>query len=249
MCTFTSAALITELLQYGRTTRGLPYAASYYGGQKEDYDVIKVEAGPYTINATDGNTRAWRELFNASRTGFESMESYQKVLGNNPDGSQSRLPGAGGSCQSDRLHAGHPSTRAIWMLRSRIFWVIIVQTFYSVRSRLGEMGFQHFVHDAEHTLLNVNENRLGPYNAGRSFTYFNPQYLWQRLQANEEFTLLIGDRIHRHLFNDGALTTEKATELFLRRKDQIDRAVVAESARWGDSKRALLLVTEWVSFH
>ena len=108
------------------------------------------------------------------------------------------------------------------------------------------MGFQHFVHDAEHTLLNVNENRLGPYNAGRSFTYFNPQYLWQRLQANEEFTLLIGDRIHRHLFNDGALTTEKATELFLRRKDQIDRAVVAESARWGDSARApgLLLVTE-----
>ncbi len=226
------------------------YAASYYGGQKEDYDVIKVEAGPYTINATDGNTRAWRELFNASRTGFESMESYQKVLGNNPDGTPN----------PDYPVLVDPVNLIDYMLVilyggnldapiSNFLGNNRPNNFYSVRSRLGEMGFQHFVHDAEHTLLNVNENRLGPYNAGRSFTYFNPQYLWQRLQANEEFTLLIGDRIHRHLFNDGALTTEKATELFLRRKDQIDRAVVAESARWGDSKRARPCTRdrEWVS--
>ena len=81
MCIFTSTAYWGLYNTVERPEAS--YAASYYGG-KEDYDVIKVEAGPYTINATDGNTRAWRELFNASRTGFESMESYQKVLGNNP---------------------------------------------------------------------------------------------------------------------------------------------------------------------
>jgi len=27
-----------------------------------NYDVIKVEAGPYTINATDGNMDAWTQL-------------------------------------------------------------------------------------------------------------------------------------------------------------------------------------------
>ena len=215
------------------------YAASYYGGQKEDYDVIKVEAGPYTINATDGNTQAWRDLFNASRAGFDSMESYQKVLGNNPDGTPN----------PDYPVLVDPINLIDYMLIilyggnldapiSNFLGNTRPNNFYSVRSRVGELGFQHFVHDAEHTLLNANENRLGPYTAGNTFTYFNPQYLWQQLQANEEFTQLIGDRIHRHLFNDGALTTEKATELYLKRKNQIDRAVVAESARWGDSKRS-----------
>ncbi|MFN0067557.1 MAG: lamin tail domain-containing protein, partial [Limisphaerales bacterium] len=39
-------------------------------------------------------------------------------------------------------------------------------------------------------------------------------------------------------FNGGALTTARARALYLARRDQIDSAVVAESARWGDAKRA-----------
>jgi hypothetical protein len=43
------------------------FGATYFGGNKEDYDVIKVEAGPYTINATDGNMTAWTQLYNLAK--------------------------------------------------------------------------------------------------------------------------------------------------------------------------------------
>ncbi len=215
------------------------YGESYYGGDKDDYDVVKVEAGPYTINATDGNLEDWRTLFDAARAGFSSDAAYQRVLGNNPDGTR------------------NPEYPVLVDVPNLIDYMLIIlyggnldapisnflgntrpNNFYSIRNRLGDFGFQHFVHDAEHTLLNVNQDRTGPYSAGSSFQYFNPQYLWQKLQDNDEFRLKVADHIHKHMFNGGVLTREQATELFLKRKEEIDRAVVAESARWGDSKRS-----------
>jgi hypothetical protein len=215
------------------------YGESYYGGNKENYDVIKVEAGPYTINATDGNLDSWRTLWDAARAGFASDATYQRVLGNNPDGTR------------------NPDYPVLVDVPNLIDYMLIIlyggnldapisnflgntrpNNFYSIRNQLGDFGFQHFVHDAEHTLLNVNQDRTGPYSAGSSFQHFNPQYLWQELLDNEEFRLKVADHIHKHMFNAGVLTREKATELFLKRKEEIDRAVVAESARWGDSKRS-----------
>jgi hypothetical protein len=215
------------------------YGASYYGGNKEDYDVIKVEAGAYTINATDGNLDTWRTLWDATRAGFSSDAAYQRILGNNPDGTR---------------NANFP---VLVDVPNLIDYMLIIlyggnldapisnflgntrpNNFYSIRNQMGDFGFQHFVHDAEHTLLNVNQDRTGPYSAGSSFQHFNPQYLWQELQDNEEFRLKVADHIHKHMFNGGVLTRDKATELFLKRKEEIDRAVVAESARWGDSKRS-----------
>src|ERR1043165_7859828 len=64
------------------------YGETYCGGDKNNYDVIKVEAGPYTINATDGNLDAWTRLYNASLAGFASDAAYYKVQGRNPDGSR-----------------------------------------------------------------------------------------------------------------------------------------------------------------
>ena len=34
------------------------YGETYFGGRAEDYDVVKVEAGPYSVVATDGNLQA-----------------------------------------------------------------------------------------------------------------------------------------------------------------------------------------------
>ena len=46
------------------------------------------------------------------------------------------------------------------------------------------------------------------------------------------------DHAYRHLSNDGILTPAAATVLLQGRADQIDRAIVGESARWGDAKRS-----------
>jgi hypothetical protein len=216
------------------------YGATYYGGKRDDFDTIKVEAGPYTINATDGNLDAWTRLYNLALAGFSSNESYQFVQGNNPDGTR------------------NPAYENLIDVPNLIDYMLVIlyggnldapisnflgntrpNNFYGLRDRTGPDGFRFFAHDAEHTLLNVSENRLGPYPAGdSSILYSNPQWLWQKLQANPEFRLRIADHVHRHFFNDGVLTPARVLELFLRRINQLDRAVVGESARWGDAKRA-----------
>lgn len=47
------------------------FAESYFGGKKEDYDVIKVDIGDnfnlYEIEATDGNTDSWLAIWNIYR--------------------------------------------------------------------------------------------------------------------------------------------------------------------------------------
>lgn len=214
------------------------YGETYYGGDKEDYDVIKVEAGPYTINATDGNLDAWRELHVLTGRGFANDASYQRVLGNNPDGT--RNPEYPVYVDAPNLidymliilYGGNldaPISNFLGNTRPN--------NFFSVKNRNLPMGFHHFVHDAEHTLLNVNENRTGPYPAGQDFQHFNPQFLWQELLDNAEFRVKVADHIHKHFFNDGVMTAENIAEMFMERKEEIHRAVVAESARWGDSKR------------
>jgi hypothetical protein len=61
--------------------------------------------------------------------------------------------------------------------------------------------------------------------------------LHSKLVANSQYRLDFADRVHRHLFNDGALTPERVEDRWLRRSREVELAVVAESARWGDYRR------------
>lgn len=226
------------------------YAETHFGGRKEDYDVIKVEAGPYTINATDGNLNAWRRLYNFAKAGLRTEGAYQRIQGNNPDGTR------------------NPDYEVLLDVPNLIDYMLVIfyggnldgpisnflgntrpNNWYGIRNRMGDEGFRFFAHDSEHTLLNLNENRTGPFPAGdSSVNYSSPQYLWKRLQANPEFRLLVSDHIQRHFFNNGVLTPASARARLTARKDEIDRAVVAESARWGDSKRSRPFTrTDWLN--
>ena len=45
------------------------YGASYFGGNKDDYDVIKVNSeGSLKIEATDGNLLSWQKIYDLSTT-------------------------------------------------------------------------------------------------------------------------------------------------------------------------------------
>jgi hypothetical protein len=52
-------------------------------------------------------------------------------------------------------------------------------------------------------------------------------------EANPDYLTFLADRIHKHLFNDGALTSEKMTTKLLERCNEVERAFLAEAARWG----------------
>jgi hypothetical protein len=102
---------------------------------------------------------------------------------------------------------------------------------YAGRKREPGAGYRFFSWDAEDTLGNVKGNRTG-------VKFFDdPSDVYNSLRReSREFQVLFGDHAHRHLFNDGALTPDNALERLLRRAAEIDRAIVGESARWGDNR-------------
>ncbi|NLX13152.1 MAG: hypothetical protein GXY44_05775 [Phycisphaerales bacterium] len=64
-----------------------------------------------------------------------------------------------------------------------------------------------------------------------------PTGLHQKWIANPEYRMLFADRAHKHMFNNGVLTPSNFAALFANRVNEIDRAIVGESARWGDTRR------------
>ena len=56
-----------------------------------------------------------------------------------------------------------------------------------------------------------------------------------KLRDNAEFRLLFADRAHRHLHNGGALDVAPGQARWSAIAATIDQAIVAGSARWGDT--------------
>jgi hypothetical protein len=219
------------------------YGATYFGGREEAYDTIKVDPDlNYVIEATDGTQAAWTRLWRAATNGFATDIAYQQVQGNNPDGTRN-------FAYENLLDVPNLVDYMLVILFggnldapiSNFLGNASPNNFFAVRGTNGMAGFRFFAHDSEHTLLNLNEDRTGPYAAGdptrgSNLTKSNPQYFWQRLQSNAEFRVLVGDHVHRHCFNGGPLSPEGLMASFSARSNEIRRAMVCESARWGDAK-------------
>lgn len=216
------------------------YASSYLGGETEDYDVLKVDAGPgrpYTMEATDGNLDAYRRLWEAARAGFGTDEAYYRAQGMNVDGTPN--PDYERLLDVDNVIDYMLCTFYVGDLDAPISNFLgnsRPNNYYAMYNRATPDGFKFFRHDSEHTMFDLNENRTGPYSAGREAQYFNPQWLHQQLAAHPEYRMRFADHVYRYLFNDGVLTPERAAGLVQSRRQTIDLAIIAESARWGDAQ-------------
>lgn len=62
-------------------------------------------------------------------------------------------------------------------------------------------------------------------------------FLLGPLRGFEEFRIQFADRLYKHLRNQGALTYASAWGRFNARATELDKAIIAESARWGDYRR------------
>jgi hypothetical protein len=78
--------------------------------------------------------------------------------------------------------------------------------------------------DAEHTL---EGEEMGD----------SPYKIHDELKGNAEYRMRFADLAHRYFFNNGVLSHPRPAEMYQARMDQIDRAIVGESARWGDNRR------------
>jgi hypothetical protein len=216
------------------------YGESYLGGDKDDYDVVKVDAGPgrpYTMEATDGDLSAYGRLWQAAVNGFGTDEAYYEVQGLNTDGTPN--PAYERLADIDNVIDYMLCTYYVGDFDAPISNFLSnnrPNNFYGMYNRNNPEGYKFFRHDAEHSLFSINRDRTGPYPAGSQVQYFNPQWLHQQLVAHPEYCMRFADHVHKYFFNGGAMTPNESADLFTARKDTIDLAIIAESARWGDAK-------------
>ena len=193
------------------------FLAGHLGGNREDYDIVKDFDELFR-----GSKTSWNRMFRIAGDDIDEQANYQLIQGNNPDGTQN--PELTNYLDVDNLidymiqhlYAGPED----WPHHN---W-------YAGRHRSDDSeGYQFYTWDQEIVLDGRFRDRVTARSKG-------PALLFYRLRANDEFRVRFGDLVQRHLFNDGALTVEKAQQSWMRRANQIEKAIIAESARWGDAR-------------
>jgi hypothetical protein len=248
------------------------YARTYWGGQSDDYDVIKVErgdnggpAGTNLVMATDGTMDVWQKVWQACQMGFATDEAYYRLEGKDANGQRNEdVPVL---VDIDNLidymmvvfYTGNFDSPC-----SKWFNNQDPNNFYAIKSRINTAtGFVFFAHDNEHTLMadpitittGVDENRVSIGDSGGAtdnngrisdayrmnvtdVNRFHPQWLHYKLTENANYRARFAARARELLGAGGLLTQPRTTALFDAREKEIELAIIAESARWGDAKRA-----------
>jgi hypothetical protein len=222
------------------------FASEYLGDSASSYDVIKVNIDDYQydIEATDGLTDSWNKIYAMCQTGFSDNANYFRLEGKDAQGNP--VKGSEVMVDLDNLidymltifYTGNfDSPTTAFRGNSE------PNNFFAVDNRNDKSrGFVFFAHDAEHTLMvepispgtGLYENRVQINMNVGSFLKFHPQWLHYKLTSNPEYRIRFADRVLLRMTGEGALTESKSLERFDKRAAEVEPAVIAESARWGD---------------
>ncbi|MBN2473347.1 MAG: lamin tail domain-containing protein [Pirellulales bacterium] len=221
------------------------FSATYFGGEKEQWDAINSGAA-----TGDSSTASWNALLSLVRQGVETQEQYQRLQGNNADGTND------------------PAYEAYLDVENYAHYMLLNffvgnqdwpgHNWYAARQRGAEStGFKSFAWDSEWVIgmnSGLTSNRTGVGNSlGEPYAY---------LRQNEEFCMLFADLAHRALFAGGPLYVDpdnpqwdpahpernRPAALYAALADQVEGAIVCESARWGDvASGSPYTLTQWQS--
>jgi hypothetical protein len=217
------------------------FAEEYYGGQKEEFDVISD-----VVDLHSGTWTAWNEMMSLASAGLGTADAMQRIQGNNPDGTR------------------NPAYPVYFDLTNLVDYMILHiasgaddwpdHNWWAIRRRgSNSAGFRFLVWDQELTnnSLERTKNSHSPYPLFAEVSFGNsPAFLYSKLRANAEFRSIFADRIQKHMFNNGQLSVSNNIARWQKLHNEIDHAVVGESARWGDNRRPsqpYKREVEWVS--
>jgi len=206
------------------------FSASYYGGDKEDWDAI------HDGRASYGSTAAWNQMLGKALEAGASFAAYQALQGRNAQG----LP-------DPALPHWLDVTNYVDYLIVNLWggnWDWPWKNWWAGRLRTSNStGFKFYCWDYENTMGNnrgrspLNKNALN-----NNFSSAGQPH--QRLQGNPEYQLHFADRVHRLFFNDSILTPPSLIMRYADLADQVEAAIIAESARWGDQHHHTPLTQE-----
>mgnify|MGYP001262435305 CR=1 FL=1 len=192
---------------------------AYFGAQSKPYDAIN------SNSATNGTTAAYNKMASLSSNNISSPKKYKEL--------------------SEHLHVD-----------SLIDYMLL--NFYignrdwdghnwrAAGNGPGGEPFRFFPWDSEFAL---SPNNAGAINSPASLSNAlntdvtnkngsqRPSGIHQNLKRNAWYRLKFADRIRRHMYNGGPLSPTGAKAIWLRRSEEMDLPIIAESARWGDYRR------------
>lgn len=228
------------------------YGETYLGGDENNYDVIKSGGSSfgYRTEATDGTLNGdWAELHGkvrAIQASPTNNAAYFAIQSLSADGV---TPHPDPITNPDLLEVENliDYILAIYYTGNydaplSTFLNGASNNWFGMRDQLGTDGFRFFVHDGEHSMGtgNNSNNRVGPWSTGGNYASqipnldrSNPQFFHEDLAHNAEYRIKFADRVHKHLFNGGALTDAAILARMDTRYLTITEAVRAELARWG----------------
>jgi hypothetical protein len=184
------------------------WAAEVFGGNADEYDAIKHNSGGVINNGIGGSATA----------NFNAMLKAADAVSANP----TNLAKYDALCKLLDVNDVITYLLANWFCGNHD-WPS--KNWYATHRNTPDGKWRFHSWDAEHTLEGTNS-------VGQS-----PADIHKRLARSDEYCMQFADIIHRNFFNGGPLTYPVAANLFKARTDFIDRAIVGESARWGDNRQ------------
>jgi hypothetical protein len=185
------------------------WAAQVFGGDESEYDAVKHSSGGIVNSGAGGNASA----------NYNAMLSAANAVGSDPTNA-----------------AKYQALRKLLDVDELITYLLAnyytgnhdwpAKNWYATHRNTPDGQWRFHSWDAEHTLEGDNE-------VGQS-----PSGIHAKLAANAEYRMRFADIVRRNFFHSGPLTPAGATQLFKARMAQLDRAIVGESARWGDNRQS-----------
>jgi hypothetical protein len=211
------------------------FSSAYFGGDKDDWDAVT--AGGVNGRAASGDTQAWETLLSLCQSDLSTLANYMRLQGRNANGTP------------------NPAFPNYLDVRNMIDYMILNifitngdwpdGNYWIGRQRIASStGFKFYPWDADASLDSVTAPTINVF-TGVTIPY-------GACRRNPEFRMLFADRIHKHFSKGGALYTDRLRPMwdpknpernvpaarFAKLCDGIRRALVAESARWGDHHQA-----------
>ena len=192
------------------------FTSAYLGGEKSDWMAVNHKG------VLHGDDRRWHYL----RGPLKNKD--MRVLQNYRDLQQS-------------LDVEHFADYIILAWYSRLYDWGPDRNWYGGNRNEPPGPFRFFMWDAEYTLFSGAAPMAwvhGLFTRSAATRSGDMVGIWHALAQSPEFMTLFADRVYQHCFH-GALTEERSIARWRRLVAFIESAVVAESARWGDARKAL----------
>ncbi len=208
------------------------FSASYYGGQEENWDVFTHKS--FALH--EGDRSALNQMLSLCRDASDSYEAFLRLQGKNPDG----------SVNPDYPHLLDVPEYIDYMIVNMWAgnWDWPWNNYWVARDRTADStGFKFYCWDVEDIMLS-SRSPLGmniithPDSGDVGLPHV-------RLSQNPEYCLMFADHLHRLFFNGGVLTPASLIERYAALAGAIEKAIIPESARWGDQHGSRPTQDDW----